>query len=103
VGPDEARLAGDIIADGFHDDPVCIWAFNGRVAIKPFFTLLTAETPLPRGFGMRTADESGITLQVLPGESTKIGAWTTVKAVYLAARHGGWPALQRGPLIDKRG
>jgi GNAT superfamily N-acetyltransferase len=102
VDPNEARLVGDIIADGFHDDPVCNWAFNGRAAIKPFFTLLTAETYLPRGFGMRTADESGVTLWAPPGVSTKVGPWTGLKSLYLAARYGGWPSLQRGPLIDKQ-
>ncbi len=34
------------------------------------------------------------------GESTAIGGWTTVESVFLAARHGGIPALQRGPAID---
>ncbi|MBW2269302.1 MAG: GNAT family N-acetyltransferase [Deltaproteobacteria bacterium] len=102
IGKEEAELIGDIIADGFHDDPVCTWFLNGTSGIKPFFTMLTRDTYLPRGFGQRTADGTGVTLWIPPGESTSIGRWTTLKSVVLAARHGGVAALQRGPAIDQQ-
>jgi hypothetical protein len=51
IAKDEAELIGDIIAEGFHDDPVTTWFLGGSAGIKPFFTLLTRETYLPKGFG----------------------------------------------------
>jgi len=101
LGKEESALAGKIIADGFHDDPVATWALNGTAALQPFFTLLTRGTYLPRGFGSRTADASGVTVWVRPGESTAMGAWTTAQAVYLSLRYGGFTALQRGPKVDR--
>lgn len=102
IGQDEAELIGDIVADGFHEDPVCTWVCNGTSAIKPFFTLLTREAYLPRGFGNRTADGTGVTLWIPPDESTSIGPLTTLKSISLLLRHGGLTSLQRGPKVDRQ-
>jgi hypothetical protein len=89
LGRDEALLFGEIIADGFHDDPVCNWVFNGPAAIEPFFTMLARDTYLPTGFGQRTADGPGVTLWIPPGSSPAVGTWTGLKSILLAFRHGG--------------
>lgn len=62
--------------------------------------MLARDTYLPRGFGHRAADDSGVALWVPPGQSTEVGTWTGLKSVALAAWHGGRVSLQRGPLVD---
>ena len=48
----EAELLADIIADGFHDDPVCTWVLNGSV-------IAGAVDSLSKTAGGRTARSSG--------------------------------------------
>jgi len=59
-------------------DPVRNSVFDRSAAIKPFFTMLARDTYLSRGFGHRTAEGSGVTLWVPPGQSTVGGTWTGV-------------------------
>lgn len=100
LGRDESTLFGDIIADGFSDDPICNWVFGGPEAIRPFFTLLARETYLPRGSGHRTDDSSGVALWVPPGVSNQVGRWTGIKSLLLGIRHGGLTTLRRGAKVD---
>jgi GNAT superfamily N-acetyltransferase len=52
AGRDDGAVAGSILADGFHDDPVMVWVFRGdddqrTVKLEAFFRFVCAEANIP--------------------------------------------------------
>lgn len=96
---EHARI-GDIIADGFADDPVNLWTFRSAALLRPVYTAMARGLYLPRGFGHRCGDVAG-TLWLPPGVKKDYGLRATLTiAAHLLGR-GGPGAARRGLLIDR--
>lgn len=96
TGVGEHRLVGEIIGEGFHDDPVNLWAFNGPKPIIPSMTELARTVYLPRGFSHVTTDEGGATLWLPPGVSPDLPIYKMLGLAWPILRYGGLTAMGRG-------
>lgn len=96
----EAGLIGKIIAEGFSDDPVNQWAFNGTAAMRPVFTSMAKHLYLPRGFGHKTRDSSAGTMWLNPNTAKEYGLTAMVKMAMSIARYGGPKAIANTLRLD---
>ncbi|WP_262692223.1 GNAT family N-acetyltransferase [Kordiimonas aestuarii] len=95
----ESDLIGRIIADGFADDAVNLWAFNGGGAMQPAFTTMAKHLFLPKGFGHCTEDGLAGTLWLPPG-TTKTYGTGNLSLVYSILRYGGLTGIRHSLAID---
>jgi len=93
LGRSEHELIGDIIADGFADDPVNLWAYRGTSGMKPVFTMLARHLYLPRGYGHKVADGSGGALWLPPDQSFDMPILPTVQVAATLLKHGGFASV----------
>ncbi|WP_179957491.1 GNAT family N-acetyltransferase [Exilibacterium tricleocarpae] len=93
--PHQFDLIGAILAAGFKDDAVNLWAFNGSDALLPVFTDLARYCYLRRGFGHYTRDQLAGTLWLPPGQKESCGIAGTAKIGWHIFRHGGLTAFRR--------
>ena len=96
----EAGTIGKIIADGFADDPVNLWTFNGTGAMRPMFTTMAKHLYLPHGFGHKTSNAKAGTLWLPPSVSKGFGLAPSIKMAAIMARHGGPKAIQNTLKLD---
>lgn len=89
LGRHEHDLIGDIIADGFADDPVNLWAYQGTSGMRPVFTLLARHLYLSRGYGHKTSDGSAGALWLPPDSSFDLPLWPSVQVAANLLKHGG--------------
>jgi len=85
----------DILADGFHDDPVMRWAFNGPGGIPTFLKAMTAQTFAQHGISHIETGGLGATLWLSPGQSYRYGPRFSARMLWLYARHGGLTGAKR--------
>ena len=97
---DEAGLIGKIIAEGFSDDPVNNWAFNGTSAMQPVFTTMAKHLYLPNGFGHKTPDGKAGTMWLPPHAAKEYGSIATIKMALSIARYGGPKAISNTLRLD---
>lgn len=97
---DEANIIGKIIADGFADDPVNLWTFNGTAAMQPVFTTMAEHLYLPHGFGHKTSDNNAGTLWLPPGAQKDYNLAATFKMAIAIARYGGMTAFRNTLALD---
>lgn len=95
----EHELIGRIVATGFADDAVNLWAFGGTGAMKPAFTTMAKYLYLKRGFGHVTADGLAGTLWLPPGAKKGYGLGNLSLGTSIL-RHGGVGALKNSLAID---
>lgn len=95
----EHSLIGRIIAKGFADDAVNLWAFAGESAMRPAFTAMARHLYLTRGFGHVTADGLAGTLWLPPGEKKGYGLGNLSLGANIL-RHGGLCGLRNSLAID---
>jgi len=100
VQDDEWNLIGQIIADGFADDAVNLWAFAGVAAMLPVYRAMARYLYLPRGFGHRTADGKGGTLWLPPGAKKSYGVMGNLSMARAIVTKGGWQAVVNSLAID---
>ena len=98
--PHEADLIGKIIAGGFADDPVNLWAFNSVQAMRPAFTTMAKHLYLPQGFGHKSSDGKAGALWLPPGKPKDYGPVATVKMALAIAWHGGPKAIRNTLKLD---
>ena len=99
LAADESRLIGRIIADGFHDDPVNLWAFNGTGAMQPVFTAMARHLYLKKGFGHCSSDGLAGTLWLPPGAKKTYGLGNLSMARDILF-HGGFIGVKHSLAID---
>ncbi|WP_417450343.1 GNAT family N-acetyltransferase [Kordiimonas sp.] len=99
LGLGDSNLIGRIIADGFADDAVNLWAFNSIAAMKPAFTVMARHLYLKRGFGHCTQDAQAGTLWLRPGTPKTYGLGNVALAQTIL-RHGGVRGLRNSLAID---
>ena len=100
LGLSEAKTIGKIIADGFADDPVNLWAFNGTKAMQPVFTAMAHHLFLPKGFGHKTSDSKAGTLWLPPQEKKEYSLLATLKMASAILSHGGIKAINNTLKLD---
>lgn len=89
LSADEWALIGRITAEGFADDPVNLWAFNGTGAMPGVYTAMARYQYMPKGFGHKTADERGGTMWLPPGADKGYGLRGSLQIGAAIMRHGG--------------
>lgn len=102
LAPNEWDVIGKIVADGFADDPINLWALNGTGAMRPMYTAVARHLYLPRGFGHRSTDNSAGTLWLPPGVDKHIGLLPTLTIAGAVLAHGGPRAVRRALGLDNR-
>lgn len=96
----DADLMGKIVTDGFRDDAVNQWAFNGTAAMLPMYTLMARHLYVPSGYGHRTADGLAGTLWLPPGASKGYGIWGNISMASALAKHAGIRGIRNSLTID---
>ncbi len=97
--PGQHDLIGDIIADGFADDPVNCWAFRNTAVLRPLYTLMAKDLYLPQGFGHHLGNQAG-SLWLPSGVSKHFGLWSTLNMVRHIVGKGGLKAARNAFRID---
>ncbi|WP_372748742.1 GNAT family N-acetyltransferase [Litorivivens sp.] len=100
ISPGEHRLAGDIIAAGFSDDPVNCWTFRNPAALRPVYTEMARALYLRVGFGHRCADKAA-SLWLPPGVHKHFGLRSTLTMARHILGKGGVRAARNALLIDQ--
>ncbi|UTW58668.1 GNAT family N-acetyltransferase [Kordiimonas sp. SCSIO 12603] len=96
----EHHLIGKIIADGFTDDPVNLWAFRNTGAMKPVFTTMANHLYLSAGFGLVNNEENAGALWLPPGAPKQFSLLADIKMGVPILKHGGLKAVQNSLQID---
>lgn len=96
----DSRLIGKIIADGFADDAVNLWAFNGTAAMEPMFTAMAKYLYLKNGFGHCTADGLSDALWLPPHTKKKFGLVGDMTLAATQARYAGLTGVRNAYAID---
>ena len=96
---DDSALIGRIIADGFADDAVNLWAFNSVTAMRPAFAIMAKHLYLKKGFGHSTADGLAGTLWLPPSTQKAYGLGNLALA-YTILKHGGITGMRHSLAID---
>lgn len=86
----------EILADGFHDDPVMGWAFNSFSAIPSFLKAMADLNFKAGGVAHIEAQGKGASLWLKPGQSYDQGFGFTLRMLGINARHGGLTGARRG-------
>lgn len=97
--PGQHELIGDIIADGFADDPVNCWAFRNTAVLRPLYALMAKDLYLPQGFGHHLGNQAG-SLWLPPGVSKHFGFWSTLNMARHIVGKGGLRAARNAFRID---
>lgn len=100
VSKHEAALMGKIVTDGFWDDAVNRWAFNGTRAMLPMFTAMARYLYVPKGYGHRTADGKAGTLWLAPGVSKGYGIRGNLVMATILARRAGLRGIKNALTIE---
>lgn len=97
----EHSLIGKIIADGFADDPVNLWAFQSTEAMEPVFTTMAQHLYLKNGFGhVNTAGNAGA-LWLPPDVPKQFSFLADAKMGSVIFRNGGLEAVKNSLQIDR--
>ena len=97
--PGEHDLIGDIIAEGFADDPVNRWAFRNMSVLRPLYTLMARDLYLPQGFGHCIGNQAG-TLWLPPGVNKHFGLLSTLTMARHIVGKGGLTAARNAVRVD---
>lgn len=95
----EHALIGSIIADGFANDPVNLWAFRNPQALPPVYTEMARALYLPHGFGHRCGDKAA-TLWLPPGQRKHFGLFSTLVMARHIVGKGGLQAVRNALRVD---
>lgn len=100
LSPSEGSVIGKIIADGFADDPVNLWTFNGTKAMQPVFTAMARHLYLSKGFGHKMSDHKSGTLWLPPGGNKDYGLLASAQMAAAILRYGGIKAIGNTLSLD---
>ncbi|MGI9328797.1 MAG: GNAT family N-acetyltransferase [Pseudomonadales bacterium] len=95
----EHRLAGNIIAESFADDPVNLWVFGNQAGMTGYYRRAAKQLYLRKGYGHRFSGD-GCTLWLPPGVSKTIPPWQSLGIAASMLRHSGIGAIARGSALD---
>ncbi|MEX0298135.1 MAG: GNAT family N-acetyltransferase [Kordiimonas sp.] len=96
----ESALIGKIISDGFRDDAVNLWAFNGEKAMWPMFTHMAKHLYLKSGYGHRTSDGKAGTLWLPPKVIKGYGLTGNLNMFSTLISHAGLRGIKNSVTID---
>lgn len=93
-------MLGDIISQGFADDPVNLWAFRGTAAMRPIYTEMARDLYIPQGFGHYSADRQACSLWLPPGASVNFGLRASVTIGRALVRHAGLAGIRNSLAVN---
>ncbi len=93
-------MLGSIVAEGFADDPVNLWAFRGTAPMRPIYTAMAEDLYIPRGFGHYSSSGDACALWLPPGEKVNFGLRATFAIGHALVRHGGFGAARNALKVD---
>lgn len=94
-------LLGEIIAEGFADDPVNVWAFRGTAAMRPIYTEMARDLYIPKGFGDCSLDGQACSLWLGPGESVDFGLRASINIGRALVRHAGLAGIRNALAVNR--
>jgi ribosomal protein S18 acetylase RimI-like enzyme len=100
VGKNEAALMGKVVTDGFSDDAVNRWAFNGTAAMLPMFTAMARYLYIPKGYGHRTANGLAGTLWLPPNSNKGYGVLGNLVMAKALIQHAGVRGIKNSLAIE---
>ncbi|MBB3047287.1 ribosomal protein S18 acetylase RimI-like enzyme [Litorivivens lipolytica] len=98
--PGEHELIGDIIAEGFADDPVNLWSFRNPAVLRPLYTLMARDLYLTKGFGHVVDGGQAGSLWLAPGTKKHFGLLSTLTMAAHIAGKGGLTAVRNALRVD---
>lgn len=89
IAEGDHSLLGEIITEGFADDPVNLWAFRGTGAMLPIYTEMARDLYIPKGFGDCSLDGQACSLWLAPGANVSFGVRASLVIGHALVRHAG--------------
>ncbi len=100
LAQNEYKIIGKIIADGFADDPVNLWAFCSTKPMQPVFTTMAKHLYLPAGYGFKSADNKAGALWLPPEAKKYFSLLANIKMAAAILSGGGINAVKNSLHID---
>lgn len=95
VGPEGARLIGDITADAFRNDPFNNWLFGNFAGIRALFQFQAKRIYTRRGYCYRMGNE-GACMWMLPGNHANFTNADYAIFAFNTLFRSGFKAISRG-------
>lgn len=93
-------VLGEIIAEGFADDPVNLWAFRGTAAMRPIYTEMARDLYIPKGFGDCSSDGQACSLWLPPGAKVNFGLRASLNIGRALIRHAGLAGIRNSLTVN---
>ncbi len=100
IATGEHDLLGEIITEGFADDPVNLWAFRGTAAMRPIYTEMARDLYIPKGFGDCSVDGQACSLWLPPGLTVDFGLRASINIGRALIRHAGFRGIRNALAVN---
>lgn len=100
IEPGDHDMLGDIIRQGFADDPVNLWAFRGTAAMRPIYTEMARDLYIPKGFGHYSEDQQACSLWLPPGVGVSFGLRASITIGRTLVRHAGLAGIRNALAVN---
>ncbi|MFT5032888.1 MAG: GNAT superfamily N-acetyltransferase [Bermanella sp.] len=100
IAPDEHELLGEIITEGFADDPVNQWAFRSKAAMLPIYTEMARDLYIPKGFGDCSLDKQACSLWLPPNAKVNFGIRASLNIGRALISHAGLQGIRNSLAVN---